>query len=1783
MRSKLICLIIFICVILTTTTQIFAEYTGPNSGARRYDYVCGSEPCNCSMGCGGEDTGGYHYDEGSGVGCQGNSPQVFCDTCDVHCTANYPDAAISISAFCSTGFGKDGWCRGEVTVVATGTDENFKITGIEDSDGTLLSGAAEKTMTQSFTYSGEQMRTVEFWAHSGLGDTSSKATYDIKIDLTDPVNDIEYTGTLSEQNWYKGPVVITSKATDTFLNFTKVNPEHWDVVYNEFTTPNTFSGSVTPKIYSEDLAGNHAGWDTFPTIHIDNELPVIKNLYDPKGKWFSAPVPLMVVGDDNHSGVLSGYIFVDDQDIGERGNACSTSYTPNSEGVHTVKYQVEDRANNKSEQTGEYTFGYDVTAPVVKLKSNQSFDIVGVSITVSGSVTDNLSGAKSVEIKYGKDGAWIPVTTQPASGTTDGTWAHTMNRATAEGFNLFYVRATDIAGNMSSGTEVSFTLNHDYTAPETVGMHTEGVKGEGGVYRDIVTFIGEAEDSVAGVKSIFVDLGLGGGEKQNQDKSPEGHTGIITACVRAVDNVDNSTECIKQDGVLVDNTKPTIASIDTLDTSKVFTPETTFSVSGSDAHAGMYSVTISIDGTPFTNLGDTNTVELGSLGDGTHVVTVELKDNAGNTLNSEDDDRLRISNIVTDGTKPSASITKPTDGTYAKDTLDFNGNISDNIGVEKAVVKIDNSIVKEYGPYTGTSANITDTIDITEFEEGTHTIELISYDKAGNASDSYVVNFIIDRTAPDVSVVHEGIKGDGGVYRGQVTFTGEATDTGVGVQDIYVDAGNGQKRNTDKSAEGYSGNLTVCVRAVDKLGNDSGCVKQDPVLIDNTKPYPVSYTNVNSKTVFVAEDTFDVSGDDEHSGMYSVSIVLDGSPRETSNGSSASLALESLGDGPHVIEFLLTDNAGNVYNSADDPNVNTGEIVIDTTGPVVTVTKPTTGDYAKDVVHIEGTAEDNIGLDRVVISVDGTPVKTIDLDGVRDTFSSDIDTSSLPEGDHTITVQAFDQGNNPSEPVEIVIHIDRTAPTVSMHTEGTKGEGGVYRGVVNFVGEAEDAGAGVADIFVDLGNGENKNSNKSEEGFSGTITACVRAVDKVGNDSGCIKQDSVLIDNEKPYPSNYTDLTQKVVFTADDVFEVTGKDNHSGMYSVTIVLDNSPVSTKNGDNNSIALNTIDDGEHEIEFLLTDNAGNVYNSADDPNVNTGRIVIDKTGPEVTVTEPSTGDYAKDVVHIEGTAEDNIGLDRVVISVDGTPVKTIDLEGTHDTFSSDIDTSSLPEGDHTITVQAFDQGNNPSEPVEIVIHIDRTAPTVSMHTEGTKGEGGVYRGVVNFVGEAEDAGAGVADIFVDLGNGENKNSNKSEEGFSGTITACVRAVDKVGNDSGCIKQDSVLIDNEKPYPSNYTDLTQKVVFTADDVFEVTGKDNHSGMYSVTIVLDNSPVSTKNGDNNSIALNTIDDGEHEIEFLLTDNAGNVYNSADDPNVNTGKIVIDKTGAKVSLDKPVENQRVGDSVNVVGSAEDNIGLDRVVISIDGEPVKELALTGTSDTFDTDIDTKSLSEGEHIVSAQAFDQGNNPSNVEKRKIIVDHTPPVCHIEIRGERGAGGYFRGAIELVTVCEDNGKELTCTEPGTCYMEIENHEELCNGNRCGYKVDVPDDFTGEITPRPGGVDEAGNDSGPQDSDPIYMPDGTILDKVMIDNNPPTVTDFFTPPTRWINVDYLDMFVEGKDDEGPLYSGSIIVNEDESNILTENDHSDLRYNMDEGISSLKYYVEDLAGNKSDIVGIDQ
>lgn len=137
--------------------------------------------------------------------------------------------------------------------------------------------------------------------------------------------------------------------------------------------------------------------------------------------------------------------------------------------------------------------------------------------------------------------------------------------------------------------------------------------------------------------------------------------------------------------------------------------------------------------------------------------------------------------------------------------------------------------------------------------------------------------------------------------------------------------------------------------------------------------------------------------------------------------------------------------------------------------------------------------------------------------------------------------------------------------------------------------------------------------------------------------------------------------------------DVEALDDVSGVHDVAITLDGEPVT----DGQAVALGDLDLGEHTLEVVAEDVAGNVT---------THRVaftVVDDLAPEVTVISPVEGTYLHHlVVPVEVTATDaKSGIDAVTVMLDGD-----------DYTEDEIDLLGLDLGDHTISVAASDRAGN-----------------------------------------------------------------------------------------------------------------------------------------------------------------------------------------------------------------------------------------------------------------------------------------------------------------------------------------------------------------------------------------------------------------------------------------------------------------------------------------------------------
>ena len=1060
----------------------------------------------------------------------------------------------------------------------------------------------------------------------------------------------------------------------------------------------------------------------------------------------------------------------------------------------------------------------------------------------------------------------------------------------------------------------------------------------------------------------------------------------------------------------------------------------------------------------------------------------------------------------------------------------------------------------------------TETGSIDFSEEQDRSVDFWALSTLGDTSRKASEAIRIDKTVPESTGLRaEGTKGPGNAYRGNVTFTGEASDSLSGVKSIFVDLGLGEGEKTGSASvtSDYSGIITPCVGAVDNAGNSTACISQDPVTVDNALPYISDRTILDPAVIYSRSSRFSVTGEDDLSGMYSVSIIIDSTPF-TEAGNSNTVELGALGDGDHTISIVLTDNAGNVYDSRNDPDIGTISFSADVTPPTAALSGPDNNSYVNGTIAAAGTAADNIGLSKVEYIIDDAVIGAAAVSGTEAAFSKTLNTADLPEGQHTLSVIAADKAGNESIAEKRTFTVDHTYPVNNIEIIGNRSSGWYY-GAVAVRSAASDPN--LEKQWVDTGSGQKENGDTIPASFSGTVTPKSKSADLAGNVTDWTSFEAIRIDNEKPVITGFIDPKGKW-FNHPVPLAVSGTDEYSGVRTGYIIVDGKTMDV-NGNTSSVTYSG-PQGMHEVKYRLEDFASNKSEFS-----GTYRFGFDTVLPVIRLDSNQYFDIVGPAAIVSGTVTDNASGIRNVQIKYGAKGTWKDVSGQpsagalNGSWSHEI-TKDAADGYNSFFIRTTDAAGNISQDVTFTLRTDKTPPeTVELRVEGQKGPGDAYRGKVTFTGEAEDSAAGVKSVFVDLGlgNGEKPESDSVPEDYSGVVSACVRAVDNVGNSTECIPQDPVTVDNEKPYPTDYTSPDPSVVYKGSAVFSVSGADDLSGMYSASILLDGTPF-TAMGESVSVELGALGNGIHTISFFLTDNAGNVYDSKDDPNVGIITFSVDSESPEVVLSKPDEGEYVNQSVTAEGTASDNIGLAKIEYLIDGSKTAEGTISGTDTSFSKELDTAGLQDGTHTVSVIVTDKAGNQSDPVQKRFSVDHTPPACRIEVYGAKGVGGSFRGQVTLKAVCTDDGSGVDGTFINT------------GDGRVPSETVIPDGFTGSIAPLVAGIDNAGNDSGDLEGDMILMPDGMPASTILVDNTPPVVTGYYEPPSKWLNIETIDLFVTGHDNEGPLYSGTIILNGKPYDILTESDRADLTADIPEGISLLKYYVTDPAGNRSEIIG---
>lgn len=348
--------------------------------------------------------------------------------------------------------------------------------------------------------------------------------------------------------------------------------------------------------------------------------------------------------------------------------------------------------------------------------------------------------------------------------------------------------------------------------------------------------------------------------------------------------------------VIVDNTEPELS---------IISPESGTFVAGSVSvrfsvfDTNLLSVTYSVNGgAPVDITGEASfAIDTTTLTDGTHAIAVTATDKAGNSV-------TETLALVVDNTLPSVSITAPADGDHLKDAVIVNVTGND-ANLDRTELYISGELVQTWT----TGGTQTYGWDTSAYTDGSYTITLAVYDKAGNLATTEIT-VTVDNTAP-IAEIREPT---GAAYlKGTYEIAVYGHDTNLDLMELYID-GDLVEIWTVGATQTYTwdtttltdGDHTIKLVVYDKAGNT--VEKAVTVTVDNTLP-TVSITAPADGAELAGAVTIEFSASDTN--LDKVLLYIDDAVFDVTGTTSYDWDTTAVGDGSHTIRIVVTDEAGN--------------------------------------------------------------------------------------------------------------------------------------------------------------------------------------------------------------------------------------------------------------------------------------------------------------------------------------------------------------------------------------------------------------------------------------------------------------------------------------------------------------------------------------------------------------------------------------------------------------------------------------------------------------------------------------------------------------------------------------------------------------------------------------------------------------------------------------------------------------------------------------------------------
>lgn len=681
--------------------------------------------------------------------------------------------------------------------------------------------------------------------------------------------------------------------------------------------------------------------------------------------------------------------------------------------------------------------------------------------------------------------------------------------------------------------------------------------------------------------------------------------------------------------------------------------------------------------------------------------------------------------------EPTVTVTAPLANAKRTGTFNVTGTVTDNVGADHVDVSVDGVLV---GVASVSGTDWTYRWDSTTVTDGARTIEFVAHDAAGNVSApaTRTLNVINDQNVDDagrtaywpLDTIDAGTSAE--------TVNGyDATLTGTGFTPVTEGITNAALHNDE------TGHLTVGYEHLHPTITYSMWLKPDAAGDLNmsgnmAQPYINLMTSSNVHVgAYIGDRQFWAYNAITADTWQMLTLVGDGeTARLYVNGQRVGSATYNWQEGA-VAELRSLMSGGNIAHEYYRTNGAIDEVQVypqpftdaevqalyetelagrDFTLPTVTINSPTNGTWRTGVSPVVATATDNVAVDNVTVTIDGTDTYPATLTGSRWEYAWD--TTTVADGSHTVTVTATDTSGlsrSVSHTVTVVntqsidakgraaywSFDDATGSTVTETVNG-------YHGTFNGTGQTWSNSAITNGGIVLDGNGH---ISTDYVHLHDTITLNMWLKRHAGGGTydGMGSLTSPLLG------LLFADGSTTVYYgSSGNGFAMPNTIDRWAMY--TLVADGTNISIYvNGELQGTRGYTREQGAVTRNFSI----GSANNSTSSHYRTVGeldevQVFVDPmtaadvaalfteeaagrdfTAPSVTINSPMANQTLTSTYDVTVTATDNFAVDRVELSVAGSgPLATATMPTSGDTYELAWDTTTVADGSHTITVTAYD---------------------------------------------------------------------------------------------------------------------------------------------------------------------------------------------------------------------------------------------------------------------------------------------------------------------------------------------------------------------------------------------------------------------------------------------------------------------------------------------------------------